>query len=128
MAGARGHDRQGRALPRVLWVVDGCIGRRNRRGDECRRRGTCLEARSAAARAEGIRGGARSGVTLTPAVLLAAGTTALAAGLVVYALFPPARSLASRINPYLSPSGTPSRRTTAAGPLAAVFGPMFRSL
>ena len=67
-------------------------------------------------------------MTLTPAVLLAAGTTALAAGLVVYALFPPARSLASRINPYLSPSGTASRRTTAAGPLAAVFGPMFRSL
>jgi tight adherence protein C len=61
-------------------------------------------------------------------VLVAGATTALAAGLLVYVLFPPPRGLASRIIPYLSPSGTPSRRTTAAGPLAAVFGPMFRSL
>lgn len=67
-------------------------------------------------------------MTLTPVVLAAAGSTALAAGLVLYALFPPARSLASRIVPYLSPSGTTSRRTTTGGPLAAVFGPMFRSL
>jgi tight adherence protein C len=52
----------------------------------------------------------------------------MTAGLSVYALFPPARSLASRINPYLSPSRVTSRRLTPAGPFAAVFGPMFRSL
>jgi len=67
-------------------------------------------------------------VTVTPVVLVAAGTTALAAGLVVYAVFPPARSLASRINPYLRPSGTTPPSPTGAGPLAAVFGPMLRSL
>ena len=67
-------------------------------------------------------------MTVTPVVLVAAGTTALAAGLVVHALFPPARSLASRINPYLRPSGAASQRPTGAGPLAAVFGPMLSSL
>jgi tight adherence protein C len=65
---------------------------------------------------------------LTPIVLIAAGTSALAAGLLVYSLFPPARSLASRINPYLSPGRVTSPRPNPAGPLAAVFGPMFRSL
>jgi len=61
-------------------------------------------------------------------VLVAAGTTAIAAGLVVHALFPPARSLASRLNPYLSPTRMTTTRPTMAGPLSAVFGPMLRSL
>ena len=61
-------------------------------------------------------------------MLFAAGTTAVAAGLLVYSLFPPARSLASRINPYLNPSRLKSPGPNTAGPLAAVFGPMFRSL
>jgi tight adherence protein C len=67
-------------------------------------------------------------LSLTPVVLVAAGTTAIAAGLVVHALFPPARSLASRLNPYLSPSRMTATRPTKAGPLSAVFGPMLRSL
>ena len=67
-------------------------------------------------------------MSLTPVVLVAAGTTALAAGLVVHALFPPARSLASRLNPYLSPTRMTATRPTMAGPLSAVFGPMLRSL
>ena len=67
-------------------------------------------------------------MTVTPVVLVAAGATALAAGMAVYALFPPARSLASRINPYLRPSALSSKRPTAAGPLAAVFGPMLSSM
>lgn len=61
-------------------------------------------------------------------VLVAAGSTALAAGLLVYSLFPPARSLASRISPYLSPGRVTSPRRNPAGPLVTVFGPMFRSL
>ncbi|MGH8873209.1 MAG: type II secretion system F family protein [Acidimicrobiia bacterium] len=64
----------------------------------------------------------------SPLVLVAAGAASLAAALVVHALFPPARSLSSRINPYLSPSRSVSRRPSAAGPLAAVFGPMIRSV
>jgi tight adherence protein C len=67
-------------------------------------------------------------MTLTPVMLIAAGSTAVTAALVVHALFPPARSLASRINPYLSPSRMASRRLAPAGPLAAVFGPMLGSL
>ena len=61
-------------------------------------------------------------------MLVAAGTTALAAGLVVHALFPPARSLTSRLNPYLSPTRMTPTRPTVAGPVSAVFGPMLRSL
>ena len=67
-------------------------------------------------------------MSLTPVVLVAAGTTALAAGLVVHALFPPARSLTSRLNPYLSPTRMTPTRPTVAGPVSAVFGPMIRSL
>ena len=67
-------------------------------------------------------------MTVSPFTLIAAGATALAAALMVRALFPPARSLASRINPYLAPSATTSRRSSGSGPLTAVFGPMVRSL
>jgi tight adherence protein C len=65
---------------------------------------------------------------MTPIVLAAAGATALAAGFLVYWLWPPPRSLASRIGPYLSPIRATAPRPNAAGPVAAVFGPMFRSL
>lgn len=65
---------------------------------------------------------------LTPVVVLAAGASSLAVALVVRALFPPARSLASRINPYLSPSKTSPRRLSSSAPLVAVFRPMIRSL
>ena len=61
-------------------------------------------------------------------MLVAATTTAFAAALVVHALFPPARSLASRINPYVSPSRVVARSLSPAGPLGAVFGPILRSL
>jgi tight adherence protein C len=67
-------------------------------------------------------------MTPTSLTLIAAGATSLAAALVVRALFPPARSLASRINPYLAPAATISRRSSSSGPLTAVFGPMIRSL
>ena len=67
-------------------------------------------------------------MTVSPLTLIAAGATALVAALLVRALFPPARSLASRINPYLAPSATISRRSSTTGPLTAVFGPMIRSL
>jgi tight adherence protein C len=67
-------------------------------------------------------------MTVAPLVLIAAGATSLAAALVVRTLFPPARSLASRINPYLAPSKSISRRASPSGPLTAVFGPMIRSL
>lgn len=65
---------------------------------------------------------------ISPLIFVAAFTSALAVGLLVRALYPPARSLASRINPYLSPSKGSSRRPLAANPLAAVFGPMLGSL
>jgi tight adherence protein C len=67
-------------------------------------------------------------MTLTSMMLLAAAASALAAALLVHALFPPARSLASRINPYLSPSRSVSHPRSSAGSLGAVFGPMLRSL
>lgn len=67
-------------------------------------------------------------MTLSTIGLVAAGATSLAAALVVRALFPPARSLASRIHPYLSPSKKISRGVVSSGPLKAVFGPMLRSL
>lgn len=67
-------------------------------------------------------------MTVNSLVVIAAGATSLVAALVVRALFPPGRRLASRINPYLSPSQTPARRLPSSAPLVAVFGPMIRSL
>lgn len=59
--------------------------------------------------------------------LLAAGMTALAAALLMRIVVPPARSLASRLEPYLAPTRAPVRRV-AGGPVSAVFGPIIRSL
>jgi len=67
-------------------------------------------------------------VSVSPLMFVAAFTSALAVALLVRAVYPPARSLSSRINPYLRPSKTSSRRAPAATPLAAVFGPIIRSL
>jgi Flp pilus assembly protein TadB len=67
-------------------------------------------------------------VTITPLIVLSATASAVAAGLLVYSLFPPARSLASRINPYLSPTRVSPRRPATTGPLGAVFGPILRGL
>ena len=116
-------------FPRVLRVTDGRAGCRHRRGDELGRSGHRLETRSSAGTSPGCscrRGG--WGLTLTPVVLAAAGSTALAAGLVLYALFPPARSLASRIVPYLSPSGRRPAAPRAAGRSPWCSGPCFARL
>lgn len=67
-------------------------------------------------------------MTTASLMLVAAGATSLAVALVVRALFPPARSLASRVHPYLMPTKAASRRPASAGPLVAIFGPMIRSL
>ena len=67
-------------------------------------------------------------MTISPLMFVAAFTSALAVALVVRAVYPPARSLSSRINPYLRPSTTSARRSSAATPLAEVFGPIIRSL
>jgi tight adherence protein C len=67
-------------------------------------------------------------VTGAPLLLIAAGATSMFAALLVRALFPPARSLASRLNPYLAPAKSVSRRASASGPLTAVFGPIVESL
>jgi Flp pilus assembly protein TadB len=67
-------------------------------------------------------------MTITPMVVLSATASAVAAGVLVYALFPPARSLSSRIDPYLTSTRVAPRRFTPTGPLGAVFGPMVGSL
>jgi tight adherence protein C len=67
-------------------------------------------------------------MTNTPLVVLSAMATAVAAGLLVYALFPPARSLSSRVDPYLTSSRVVPRRVRPTGHLGAVFGPLLASL
>ena len=63
---------------------------------------------------------------MSPLVLLAAATSAVAAGLMAYVLTPPPRSLASRLQPYLSPTRSMTRTRGARGSVAQVFGPMVR--
>lgn len=67
-------------------------------------------------------------MTTSSLTMLAAAITSLTAALVVRLIFPPARSLASRLHPYLAPTRSPSRRAVGGGPIVAVFGPMIRSL
>jgi len=67
-------------------------------------------------------------VTTSSLTLLAAGVTSLTAALAVRLIFPPARSLASRIHPYLAPARALSRKPGSGGPISAVFGPIVRSL
>jgi Flp pilus assembly protein TadB len=63
-----------------------------------------------------------------PLVLLSAASSAVAAGFLVYVLFPPAKRLSSRIDPYLTSTRVTPRRAAPAGSLGAVFGPMLLSL
>jgi Flp pilus assembly protein TadB len=67
-------------------------------------------------------------MTMTPLVALSAGVSAVAAGLLVYVVFPPARSLSSRINPYLSSTRVSPQRPKLTGPLGVIFGPMLGGL
>ncbi len=60
--------------------------------------------------------------------VLAAALTSAVAALLVRAVFPPARSLASRITPYLAPSRASGQAVGRGGPVSAVFGPMVSSL
>ncbi|MEX1134140.1 MAG: type II secretion system F family protein [Acidimicrobiia bacterium] len=57
-------------------------------------------------------------------VLLAASASALATGLLVTDLIPPPRSLASRLQPYLTPTRSMTRSHRVGGPVAQVFGPI----
>jgi len=63
---------------------------------------------------------------MSPLVALAAAASALATGLLVYDLIPPPRSLASRLQPYLSPTRSMTRSRGKRGSVAQVFGPMVR--
>jgi tight adherence protein C len=67
-------------------------------------------------------------VTTSSLSVLAAGITSLTAALMVRLILPPARTLASRLHPYLSPTRSTSRRARSGGPIVVVFGPMIRSL
>ncbi len=67
-------------------------------------------------------------MTVSPLVILSASASAAVAGVLVYSLFPPARSLASRINPYLTPTRLTARRPADTGPLGEVFGPILRGV
>ena len=66
---------------------------------------------------------------MSPSVVLASTTTALAVGLIVLQVMPPPRRLRGRIDPYLSPrlSGRARGRETG-GPLRSVFGPIVRDV
>ena len=61
---------------------------------------------------------------MSPLVLLAASASALATGLLVSDLIPPPRSLASRLQPYLTPTRSMTRSHGVGGPVAQVFGPI----
>jgi len=61
---------------------------------------------------------------MSPLILLAASASALATGLLVTDLIPPPRSLASRLQPYLTPTRSMTRSHRVGGPVAQVFGPI----
>ena len=61
----------------------------------------------------------------SPLPVLAASASAVAIGLLVRALVPPPRSLASRMRPYLAPA-IGSRPDIRRGPVGKVFGPIIR--
>jgi pilus assembly protein TadC len=65
---------------------------------------------------------------MSPLVLLTAGVTAFAAGLVVVALVPPPKRLKTRIGPYLTPSLMALSPRRRGGPLRSVFGPIAQDL
>lgn len=59
--------------------------------------------------------------------LLAGVASAVTVGLVMRLIFPPARTLISRLQPYLAPTRTTASRSTG-GPVSTLFGPMVQSL
>lgn len=61
---------------------------------------------------------------MSPLVVLAASASALATGLLVTGLIPPPRSLASRLQPYLTPTRSMTRSHRVGGPVTQVFGPI----
>lgn len=63
---------------------------------------------------------------MTPMTILAASTTALAAGLLVRAFVPPPRRLRGRVDPYLSPRLSALSEPADAGSIRSVFGPIVR--
>ena len=66
---------------------------------------------------------------MTPSVLLASMTTALAVGLVVFRVLPPPRRLRARVDPYLSPTlSSFASPVETGGPIRSVFGPMVRDV
>ncbi|MGH3649097.1 MAG: hypothetical protein ACRDU9_00185, partial [Acidimicrobiia bacterium] len=65
---------------------------------------------------------------MSPLVILAATTTALAAGLVMRWVVPPPRRLRGRVDPYVSPTLTGLATPGEVGPLRSVFGPILRDL
>jgi tight adherence protein C len=60
--------------------------------------------------------------------LLAAALTSVLTALLIRLLFPPARSLASRMGPYLAPTRVSARGARPGGSISAVFGPLAESL
>lgn len=65
---------------------------------------------------------------MSPMVVLAATSTAVAAGLILRLIVPPPRRLRGRVDPYLSPSLSELSRSGEAGPLRSIFGPMVRDM
>ncbi len=63
---------------------------------------------------------------MTPLVVLAAASTALAAGLVMRWAVPPPRRLRGRVDPYLSPTLARLNGPTDVGVIGSVFGPIVR--
>ena len=59
---------------------------------------------------------------------LAAGMSALAAGLIVIQVVPPPRRLRSRVEPYLSPTLPGLASHGRVGPIRSIFGPIVRDL
>lgn len=65
---------------------------------------------------------------MSPLVVLAAASTAIAAGLILRLVVPPPRRLRGRVVPYLSPSLSVLGRSGEAGPLRSIFGPIVRDM
>ena len=67
-------------------------------------------------------------MTASSLMMLASAVTALTAALIVRLIFPPARSLSSRVDPYLAPTRLRTQRRASGSPIVVVFGPIVRSL
>lgn len=65
---------------------------------------------------------------MSPMVVLAAASTAFAAGMIFRLVVPPPRRLRGRVDPYLSPSLSELSRSGEKGPLRSIFGPILRDM